>query len=682
MIKLINKYKSFYLGGCRFYGFNKQGALKSKIVTVATRFAHTGGLNAENNIKNVQKDFNLTGDWISGFSQSPHLKKRCVPFFPLVGVALKYSFIRGYRTTPDKSLTPFQDQVLIGLILGDVFVQQKKPNHSSYLQFKQSFINKDYVDHLYEIFNEFCNGKVKVETYLDKRNNKEYTSARFNTRSFKCFIYYRELFYLNRVKRIPKNIKDLLTPVSLAYWAMDDGTAENKGFKYCTDSFLKEDVILLIEALKDKFSLDCTIREHSPNQYRIYVRVSSMDKFCSLVRPYFHSSMMYKLGAYPLEEQAVPRDNPGAHVGCVSTLGSKKYFSTVSATRISARDIPFHSIPSRSISLMVEKSKFSSQWVSGFVQSTNGCFTITFEKYKTGLYVRPRPIFCLAQDYSEVELFKSLLKYLGVGYLRKNKTNVYLEIKSLSAFKDVVFPILDQHPLKYGKLKAYLILKNIVEEMINKNHLNLEGLLRIIYVSHQLNVETTRRTEESKNELLNFLESKHGKLPAPEKLDINSLIPSTSVQENKLPLTLGFIAGLIDGDGSFNVSFQIKPYRRVRVNFTVVQESSCKELLYELKSYFSCGSVYDLPSAASRFQVENVDLILNNIKPVMDKVILNTYKAESYNIAIKVCEIIRAKGYKTDEALKEIVELAYDSNMSGKRRRASKEEFIRKISDN
>lgn len=322
-------------------------------------------------------------------------------------------------------------------------------------------------------------------------------------------------------------------------------------------------------------------------------------------------------------------------------------------------------------------------WISGFSQS-DGCFTMAFEKSKTGLYLRPRPIFFLGQDYSEEELFKGLLKYLGAGYLRKNKNNIYLEIKSLSAFKDVLFPILDKHPLKYGKLKAYLIFKNIVEEMINKNHLNLEGLLRIIYVSYQLNVETTRRTEESKNDLINFLESKHGKLPAPEKLDINSLIPSlpVQVQENSLPLTLEFIAGLIDGDGSFNVSFQVKPYRRVRVNFTVVQESSCKELLYELKSYFSCGSVYDLPSAASRYQVENVDLILNNIKPVMDKVVLNTYKADSYNTAIKVCEVIRAKGYKTDEALNEIIELAYDSNMSGKRRRISKEEFIRKISEN
>ena len=51
MIKLINKCKSFYLGGCGFYGFNKQGgyfARELNNVTVAARFAHTGGSNADN----------------------------------------------------------------------------------------------------------------------------------------------------------------------------------------------------------------------------------------------------------------------------------------------------------------------------------------------------------------------------------------------------------------------------------------------------------------------------------------------------------------------------------------------------------------------------------------------------------------------------------------------------------
>lgn len=197
-------------------------------------------------ISEMNTDLNFTGGWLSGFIQSlPYAGKKAalrstspreevsggalagkvafkVKTIPLINkkcsVRLKPSLIRNYRTTPSKSLTPFLDQALIGLILGDVFVQRRKPHHNSYLQFNQGFINKDYVDHLYVIFSEFCSGKVKIETYLDKRNNREYTSVKFNTRSFKCFNKYRELFYQeDRTKRIPKNIKDLLTPISLAY---------------------------------------------------------------------------------------------------------------------------------------------------------------------------------------------------------------------------------------------------------------------------------------------------------------------------------------------------------------------------------------------------------------------------------------------------------------------------------
>lgn len=324
--------------------------------------------------------------------------------------------------------------------------------------------------------------------------------------------------------------------------------------------------------------------------------------------------------------------------------------------------------------------KFTEGWISGFIQS-DGCFTITFEKRNSGKSIRPKPIFVLTQDLSEEKLFRSLHKFLGVGYITTNRINVSLYITSLDALKNVLFPILDKHPLKYGKLKSYFILKKIVEDMLNKKHLKLDGLLEIIYVSFKLNIETGRRTEESKKKLLEFLESKHGKLPKPLCTE-EVLAPIIAKSSSKSPMSLDFIAGLIDGDGSFNVAFQIKPYRRVRVNFTVVQETSCKDVLEELKHFFSCGNVYTLPSAASRLQIENIDLMLNNIRPVLDKLNLNTYKANMYNIMIKVCELIKTKGYKSDEAFKEIIELAYDSNKLGKRRRISKEELIRKIDEN
>ena len=225
-----------------------------------------------------------------------------------------------------------------------------------------------------------------------------------------------------------------------------------------------------------------------------------------------------------------------------------------------------------------------------------------------------------------------------------------------------------------------------VNMILNKQHLKLEGLIAIVEDSFSLNVLTTRRKADSKLNLLNYLKDKHGLLPDITKssdTDTDTVRENiTFNQEKKKFLTLDFITGLIDGDGSLNISFNYKPYRRVRVNFTVIQETSCKQVLNELKTYFACGNVYDLPSVASRYQVENVDLILDKIAPILNKVIFNTKKGEYYYTILKVSELIRSKGYKSDDSFLKIIELSYDKNKLGKRRLLTKEDFITKSLSN
>ena len=48
----------------------------------------------------------------------------------------------------------------------------------------------------------------------------------------------------DKVKVIPYNIDQLLTPIGLAYWFMDDGYAERSGFILCTYSFTESEIDL------------------------------------------------------------------------------------------------------------------------------------------------------------------------------------------------------------------------------------------------------------------------------------------------------------------------------------------------------------------------------------------------------------------------------------------------------
>lgn len=50
-------------------------------------------------------------------------------------------------------LTEFQKEALIGLILGDGFLERTKPNHSTRLRIEQSYPEKEeYFNHLYLLF--------------------------------------------------------------------------------------------------------------------------------------------------------------------------------------------------------------------------------------------------------------------------------------------------------------------------------------------------------------------------------------------------------------------------------------------------------------------------------------------------------------------------------------------------
>lgn len=118
-----------------------------------------------------------------------------------------------------------------------------------------------------------------------------------------------------------------------------------------------------------------------------------------------------------------------------------------------------------------------------------------------------------------------------------------------------------------------------------------------------MNKETSLRTDESKEILVKKLIDKYGELPT--VLDMYYVV-TNNISNKKEPLTLEFVRGLIDGDGSFNVSF-VTTRRRINVNFTVVCELSSISVLNELVDFCESGTVYKLAVKAARYQVQSVE---------------------------------------------------------------------------
>jgi hypothetical protein len=196
------------------------------------------------------------------------------------------------------NLSSRQKEILIGSILGDLFIEKQKTSINPRLGFIQGIIHSDYLNHLYIEFLDLCTAGPKVYNPApDKRTGKVYSSIRVYTYSLPCLKEYYDLFYPNGQKVVPLNIGELLTLVSLAYWLADDGFWNKVGqyVALCTESFTPAEVRLLINVLNSKWDLECYEYKRG-DSYRIVIPHRSLPKLQGLLTDIMTPLMLYKIG--------------------------------------------------------------------------------------------------------------------------------------------------------------------------------------------------------------------------------------------------------------------------------------------------------------------------------------------------------------------------------------------------
>jgi len=161
---------------------------------------------------------------------------------------------------------------------------------------------------------------------------------------------------------------------------------------------------------------------------------------------------------------------------------------------------------------MKKNYNFTEDWISGFTQS-DGSFVVSFLNQSKGVPIRPQPIFNLSQSIVDLEMFTGLQQYLGVGKIYKNRQNVSLlprpphywwissggdivpfrggkdglVVKSIYEIVNVILPLFDLHPVRGGKFLAYNIFKEVSLMVKNKEHLTVEGTLKILDLAYYMN---------------------------------------------------------------------------------------------------------------------------------------------------------------------------------------------------
>ncbi len=188
-----------------------------------------------------------------------------------------------------------QRETLIGLLLGDAHLETQNNGRTYRLKIEQSEQYRPYVFHLYEIFEKWTLTPPRKRKVKNKgRDSYNYC---VQTVSHGALRFYGQQFYGDKRKVVPKLIHRWLTPRSLAYWYMDDGSLKSHQSKEVvlnTQGFSEAEVERLIAALTRNFKLEAKKRKQKEG-YQVYISGRSFERFEELVRPYIIPEMMYKI---------------------------------------------------------------------------------------------------------------------------------------------------------------------------------------------------------------------------------------------------------------------------------------------------------------------------------------------------------------------------------------------------
>lgn len=194
-------------------------------------------------------------------------------------------------------LAPTQYSVIIGVLLSDGWLTlSTEKSLNARLGLKQSLAQSSYVLFVFNLLSHYCASAPSLTS--STRAGKLLYGVQFFTRSLPCFTELYSLFYCQKTKVIPVNIYDLLTPIVLAHLIMGDGKSRTSGLVLCTNSFTVKDVVRLMNVLIIRYRIECLLRLKKQNnkvEYLIYIRQASMPILRSIVTPYLHPSMYYKL---------------------------------------------------------------------------------------------------------------------------------------------------------------------------------------------------------------------------------------------------------------------------------------------------------------------------------------------------------------------------------------------------
>ena len=192
----------------------------------------------------------------------------------------------------------------VGQLLADAFADKSSPTSNTRLTWSFGTDYQQYAEFIAKLFSDYCNKGIYSVNVIAKKGGSSYVNYRLKTATLPVFNVLHDIFYVvdpktnKRVKIVPLNIDDLMSPITLAHLIMGDG-GYNKSMniiRIYTYNFTLEDCNRLALSITNlgiftQVKYD-RVGKNGNKQYILQLDSSQLDTLRNLVTPHMDVSML------------------------------------------------------------------------------------------------------------------------------------------------------------------------------------------------------------------------------------------------------------------------------------------------------------------------------------------------------------------------------------------------------
>lgn len=277
--------------------------------------------------------------------------------------------------------------------------------------------------------------------------------------------------------------------------------------------------------------------------------------------------------------------------------------------------------------------KINPLFITGFTDAGAklGCFIVRDNKYKTGWDVRLS--FQITLDQRDLSTLKHIQNYFGLGNITKQGESTYMyRIQLIKDMASIIKHFYD-YPLLSEKQADYEFLNKAYYIILNKEHLTLEGLNKIVAIKASL---------------------KRG-LSSDLLLAFPNVIPKykSSLVKNLVKIVdPDGLAGFTSGGAKLGcfyikiVKSNTKLGEAVSLTFQLTQHLRDESIIRSIAFYLDCGKIYK-NRVSIYLDITKFSDLTGKVIPVLKKHLIMGKKVLDFEDFCKVAELMQNKAHLT-----------------------------------